>query len=98
MRVGNRGGAGDGSEVGAGWSWTLVEVPLPKPCCVQYVSLDATLLALTGGASTTNFSLGIPNNSSFISVQLFAQGLTFSPGCTPVGVIASNGGRVLMGL
>lgn len=68
------------------------------PGCVQYVSLDATLLALTGGGSTTTFALNIPNNSSFIGVQMFAQGLSFSPGFTPVGVIASNGGRVLMGL
>ena len=66
--------------------------------CTQYVSLDATLLALTGGGSTTNFSLGIPNNSGFIGVQMYAQGLSFSPGFTPIGVIASNGGRVQMGL
>lgn len=68
------------------------------PGCTQYVSLDATILALTGGGSTTSFSLNIPNNSAFIGVQLFAQGLSFSPGYTPIGVIASNGGRILMGL
>lgn len=68
------------------------------PGCVQYVSLDATILALTGGGSMTTFALGIPNNSAFLGTQMFAQGLSFSPGYTPIGVIASNGGRVLMGL
>lgn len=68
------------------------------PGCVQYVTLDATVLALTGGAAMSTFSLGIPNNSAFIGTQLYAQGLSFSPGFTPAGVIASNGGRVLLGL
>jgi hypothetical protein len=66
--------------------------------CRQYVSLDAIVVALPNGNSSTTSSLPIPNNSAFIGVQLFAQGLSLSPGFTSVGVISSNGGRILMGL
>lgn len=68
------------------------------PGCTQYVSLDATTLVLTGGAPTSSFTMGIPNNSGFLGVSLYAQGLTMSAGFTPIGVIASNGGRMLLGL
>jgi hypothetical protein len=58
--------------------------------CRQYVDLDVTRIWLVSGP-TGSVPQSIPNDPSFIGVQVNCQSATFSPGFNPLGVIASNG-------
>jgi hypothetical protein len=60
------------------------------PGCRQYVDLDVSRIFLVSSPNAT-VPQSIPNDPSFIGVQVHCQSATFSPGLDPLGVIASNG-------
>lgn len=61
--------------------------------CLLHASLD-TLSTFT----LPSFALPIPNQPSLITLPIFAQGATLSPGVNPVGIATSNGLRLVIGL
>lgn len=65
--------------------------------CTQLVGLDARFI-LVVTPPTTNFGFPIPNNATFLGTILFGQAAAFAPGFNPLGVIASNGGEIRVGL
>ena len=65
--------------------------------CHDYVGLDSTFVLVIGGP-TVNFGFGIPNATSYLGLRVYAQGGTFSSGFNSLGVIASNGGELHIGL
>ncbi|MBK8095554.1 MAG: hypothetical protein IPK26_00495 [Planctomycetes bacterium] len=64
--------------------------------CTQYTSIDDQLPFVPTGSSHT-LSLPIPASAIFLGVAIHSQAITFSPGFTALGVIASNGGRLGLG-
>lgn len=64
--------------------------------CTQYSSIDDQLPFAPAGSSQT-VSLPIPSSAIFLGVGIHSQAVTFSPGHTALGVIASNGGRLGLG-
>jgi len=71
--------------------------PIGMTGCQQFVGLDAKFLRVVAG-STDNFNLPVPNNTTLLGVRVFAQAAMFSAGFNPLGVIASNGGELRIGL
>lgn len=69
------------------------------PGCFQYVNIDAiNVFFTTPGQTTFPFiNGGIPNNVTFNGILLYGQAATFTAGLNPLGVITSNGLRVLLG-
>jgi hypothetical protein len=65
--------------------------------CRQLVGLDSSFLLITT-PPTANFGFGIPNAPSYLGLVMYAQGATFSAGFNALGVIASNGGEIRVGL
>jgi hypothetical protein len=58
--------------------------------CLQYVDLEVARIFLVAGSSGSVAQF-IPNDPSFVGVQVHCQSATFSPGFNPLGVISSNG-------
>lgn len=73
--------------------------PLGMPGCNQFVGLDSTSVFFTAGPTTTFpfINGGIPNLPAFNGVLVFGQVATFTSGYNGLGVIASNGLRLLLG-
>jgi hypothetical protein len=72
--------------------------PLGAPGCKQYESLDADVLFFVAGSATHTFSMNIPNNAALGGTTIFTQAAVLSPGINQLGVISSNGGRMVVGL
>ncbi|MEO6594749.1 MAG: hypothetical protein ABIP94_08350 [Planctomycetota bacterium] len=67
------------------------------PGCRLFLNLDVTsTLLLNGGPSV--FMQAIPNMNSLIGVRIFAQSFVFVPGANALGLIASNGVILTIGL
>ncbi|MEZ5967143.1 MAG: integrin alpha [Planctomycetota bacterium] len=65
------------------------------PGCTLYQPLEILIpIALASGAGS--LPLPIPPLSGACGLQLFSQGLGWEPGINPLGVITSNGGRVVV--
>lgn len=72
-------------------------VGLGMPDCFQYLSLDASQIFIpAGGAGTQAFN--IPNDPGLSGVIILAQSAAFSPGANALGVVTSNGVRLLIDL
>ena len=67
------------------------------PGCFQYEGLDVVNVFFTSGGNTVNTPFPIPNLPVLNGVLAFGQSATFSSGFNPLGVISSNGLRVLLG-
>ncbi|GAB4138204.1 MAG: hypothetical protein Fur0037_03800 [Planctomycetota bacterium] len=65
--------------------------------CWQLTNLDAKLLFLTP-SPVVPFALPIPNNTGLLGLVIYSQAATFSSGYNPLGVVASNGGEIRLGL
>ena len=71
---------------------------LGMPGCRRFTTLDANIVVLPLGSPAVPFTLNIPNLAAYIGYSLYAQGASFSAGFNALGVIASNGGAIHMGL
>ncbi len=58
--------------------------------CFRYTDGLATSLFVAPAASA-NVPFAVPTDTSFVGLNVFSQGVTFSPGFTVLGAIASNG-------
>lgn len=65
--------------------------------CAQYVRLDITTMFFVSGP-TALVSFPVPAAPAFAGVSVHAQGLTLSPGFTPLGFLSSNGSELVFGL
>jgi len=65
------------------------------PGCSLYQPLDI-LLPVTLSGGTGALPLPMPQLGNACGLQLFAQGLGWEPGSNPLGVITSNGGRIVV--
>lgn len=65
--------------------------------CFQLAGLDAVFVLVVAPPVAT-FQFGIPNNTTFLGTVLFGQAAAFSAGYNALGVIASNGGEIRVGL
>jgi hypothetical protein len=65
--------------------------------CTQLTSVDDSLLFSPNGAAQ-RIDLQIPAAAAFQGVVVLGQAVTLSPGFTQLGAIASNGGRLQLGL
>jgi hypothetical protein len=64
--------------------------------CTQYVGMDAVRF-FTPAPPTSTVNMAIPNNAALVGVILGAQAAVFAPSVNPLGVAASNGGRIRVG-
>jgi hypothetical protein len=70
--------------------------PLGMPGCEGYVVNGVTHMFLQPvGTSTHPFQ--VPNDPSLAGLPLVGQSFTYSPGLTPLGIIASNGVLLVIG-
>ena len=69
-------------------------------CLGLYVPLVtfAANFAVTGGAPTATFSIGMPNAPVFAGIQLVTQALSPDPVLNALGLRFSNAGRMTIGL
>lgn len=69
------------------------------PGCTQYTDAMVTLIYLPFGSSTASLPYTVPGNPSYTGVTLLAQSFAYAPaeGLTPLGAIASNGVRLVLG-
>lgn len=65
--------------------------------CVQYVGTESSFAFLPASSSGT-LSLGLPNNPLLNGTRAFSQSAVFVAGANPLGVIASNGVELLLGI
>jgi hypothetical protein len=65
--------------------------------CTQLVGLDATTFFIVA-PPLHPFSIAIPGATSLLGTIVFAQAATVSAGFNQLGVIASNGGELRVGL
>jgi hypothetical protein len=72
--------------------------PLGAPGCHQYQSLDADVLFLIAAPGTTTFGLSIPNNASLGGVVVFSQAAVLAPNANALGIVASNGASLSLGI
>ncbi|MBK9387391.1 MAG: hypothetical protein IPN34_21460 [Planctomycetes bacterium] len=81
--------------------WQGLPLPLPigagAPGCQVLVSID-DVLPLTRVGSSASWSLAIPFDPQYLGVQLAVQGLVLDPGANALGLVVSNGGRLVIGL
>ncbi|MBK9386119.1 MAG: hypothetical protein IPN34_15005 [Planctomycetes bacterium] len=81
--------------------WQGLPLPLPigagAPGCQVLVSID-DVLPLTRVGSSASWSLQIPFDPQYLGVQLAVQGLVLDPGANALGLVVSNGGRLVIGL
>jgi hypothetical protein len=71
--------------------------PIGMPGCRLFLNADVTsTLLLTGGPAT--FSQVIPNLPSLNGVRIFAQSFVLAPGANALGLMASNGVDLTIGL
>ena len=68
--------------------------------CTAYLSLPEiySTLNLTLGASTTSFTIAIPNNPALYGAQVMSQALSDDLNANAFGFSLSNGGRATLGL
>ncbi|MCA8975722.1 MAG: hypothetical protein KDC98_13450 [Planctomycetes bacterium] len=65
--------------------------------CYQYVRLDfVSAIALPGPTWTRSF--GVPGTLALQGLRVHSQSATISPGLNPLGVVASNGLQLVLGL
>ncbi|MBK8097584.1 MAG: hypothetical protein IPK26_10775 [Planctomycetes bacterium] len=69
---------------------------LGAPGCLQQVTPGPDILFL-GPASSTVLNLPIPNVAGFLGMLVYCQAASVSPGVNPLGVLTSNGVRLLLG-
>ena len=96
-----------GIAAGTGWgamlrSLTQATPPIAMsssgmPGCFAHVVSPVATLFLAPGASQ-QFGESIPNNVALVGVTLVGQAVTFNPGLTPLGLVASNGMVLSLGL
>jgi hypothetical protein len=67
------------------------------PGCRQFVGLDATVVFLPSGGSGSR-PLPIPNNPALSGLRVSSQSAVFATGVNPLGVLASNGLDLLIGI
>lgn len=72
-------------------------VGLGMPDCFQYLSLDASQIFIPAGGTGTQ-AFNIPNDAGLSGVIMLAQSAAFSPGANALGVVTSNGMRLLIDL
>jgi hypothetical protein len=71
---------------------------LGAPGCSEYVNLAGavtTVFLVSGSTTTVNFA--IPNLPVYNGQLIYGQSATFTSGYNPLGVIASNGARLVIG-
>ena len=66
------------------------------PGCLQFVDPTATVVMLPSSGQSM-FSAPIPNDTSYMGVQINAQTFALSPGANPLGLISSNGVASVIG-
>jgi hypothetical protein len=81
--------------------WPPFPLPLPLEVfgmtdCRLYVSFDFTGL-LIGQNGECNWTIPIPNNPAITGSIFYVQGFVADIGINPAGVVASNGGTILIG-
>ncbi|MBL9079886.1 MAG: hypothetical protein JNL08_20480 [Planctomycetes bacterium] len=96
-----------GIPAGTGWGallWSLQQATPPvdlsvagMPGCYAHV-LDPVSVVFVGPGATQNVAQTIPNAASLNGVEVFGQAATFNPPLTPLGLVASNGLRLVLGL
>lgn len=65
------------------------------PGCFQYITGDAVAIFTPAGASGST-SYVLPNNTLFAGVIISTQSAVLAPGANPLGVLSSNGLRLLL--
>lgn len=75
---------------------SLSLAPFGAPGCTQYSDSTALVILLLPIGSPA-YSLEIPADSSFVGLQLFAQGYGYVPGANPLNLGASRGLRGQIG-
>ncbi len=96
-----------GIPAGTGWGAlmrSLTEATPPidlsafgMPGCSAYVAAPVASLFLSPGSSV-QVPESIPSGTSLIGVTLVGQAVTYSPPLTPLGLVASNGMVLMLGL
>jgi hypothetical protein len=61
------------------------------PGCFQYINLAGSTTVLLFGTPSVTQSLPIPNNATYVGLQLFVQSASLVPGVNPLGLLTSNG-------
>jgi len=56
-----------------------------------------TVLTFLPTGPTTPFGLQVPNNQSLLGLLLYTQAATLTPAINPLGIVASNAGRLELG-
>jgi hypothetical protein len=93
----------------SGWSYTRYgAVNLPRdlspfgaaPGCMQWFSLDATVLAVTDAAGTAALPFSIPNVPSLLETTLFHGYYVLDPGApaNPLGVVTTAPVAMVVGV
>jgi hypothetical protein len=65
--------------------------------CRQFVGLDSSVVFFPSNGSGTR-SMTIPNNPAYSGLHVYSQSAAFSAGVNPLGVLASNGLNLLIGV
>ncbi len=77
---------------------TPLPAPLPgAPGCNLLVSADATKLLFTSATGTASDSIAVPNDPSFIGIDLFHQWAVLDPTVNTLGIVVSDAGRARLG-
>jgi hypothetical protein len=68
------------------------------PGCFGQVGLPADAALLVSPPASLQIAESIPNNTALVGVTLVGQVLAYMPGMTPLGLVASNGMVLTLGL
>jgi hypothetical protein len=82
-------------------SWGAIALPLDMtpfgaPGCSLQASADL-VAGLTGGGATRSLPLGIPLQPVLLGREFYAQAFVADPLANALGIVVSNGGRLLVG-
>lgn len=72
--------------------------PLSAPGCALHVDTFLVLGTVTDPAGQGQVQVAIPGDSALINTRVYQQYLPLDPAANPLGLTASNYGRVLLGL
>jgi hypothetical protein len=70
---------------------------LGMPGCFQNIALGGAVTLGLGFSTPWSQPFSIPNASIYVGTNLFGQSAAFVPGANPLGVLSSNGLRLIVG-
>ena len=82
----------------SGQSEQAVPVPLPgAPGCNLLIASEVIDLAVTNAAGNASSTIGVPNNSGLIGLELYHQWAILDAPANALGIVVSDAGRATIG-